>query len=123
MSSNFRNPNSAMICADFFGDEEHEVDDMLRLAGEFLAKLGVLRGDADRAGIEMADAHHDAAGGDQRAGAETEFFRAQQRGDRDIAAGFDLPVGLQNDAAAQIVQHQSLLRFGDAHFPRECRHI
>ena len=52
--------------AHFLGDEEHEVDDVLGLAGEFLAQLRVLRGDADRAGVQMADAHHDAAGGDQR---------------------------------------------------------
>ena len=37
----------------------------------------------------------------------------------DIAAGFDLAVGLQNDSAAQTVQHQRLLRFGNAQFPGE----
>ena len=103
--------------ADFLGDEEHEVDDVLRLAGEFLAKLGVLRGDADGAGVEVADAHHDAAGGDQRAGAEAEFLRAEQGADDDIAAGFQLAVGLQDDPPAKIVQDERLLRFGDAHFP------
>ena len=105
------------VFADFLGDEEHEVDDMLRLAGEFLAQLRVLRGDADRAGVQMADAHHDAAGGDQRPGAEAEFLGAEQRADDHIAAGFDLAIGLQNDPAAQVVQHQRLLRFGEAQFP------
>jgi len=56
------------IFAQLFGDEEHEVDHMLGFAGEFLAKVGVLRGDADGAGIQVADAHHDAAGGDERSG-------------------------------------------------------
>jgi hypothetical protein len=48
---------------------------------------------------------------------KAEFLGAEQRADDDIAAGFDLAIGLQNDPAAQIVQHQRLLRFGDAQFP------
>ena len=47
--------------AQLLGDEEHEVDDVLGLARELLAQLRVLRRDADRAGVEVADAHHDAA--------------------------------------------------------------
>ena len=30
-------------------------------------------------------------------------------------------VGLQHDAAAQVVQHQRLMRLGDAQFPRQAR--
>ena len=50
-----------MQLAHFLGDEAEEVDDELRLAGELLAQLRILRRDADRAGVEVADAHHDAA--------------------------------------------------------------
>jgi hypothetical protein len=39
----------------------HEVHHVLRLAGELVAQLRVLGGDADRAGVEVAHAHHDAA--------------------------------------------------------------
>ena len=42
----------------------------------------------------------------------------EQRGDRDVAAGLELAVGLDVDAAAQIVHHQHLLRLGEAEFPR-----
>ena len=42
------------------------VDHVLGLAGELLAQLRVLRGDAHRAGVQMAHPHHQAAGGDQR---------------------------------------------------------
>ena len=42
----------------------------------------------------------------------------EQRGDGDVAAGLQLAVGLHADAAAQIVHHQHLLRFGEAQFPR-----
>ncbi len=48
---------------DFLGDEAHEVDHVLGLAGEVAAQARVLGGHADRAGVEVADAHHDAARG------------------------------------------------------------
>ena len=86
---------------------------------KFFAQLRVLRGHADRAGVQMADAHHDAAQRDQRRGGKTKFLRAQQRGDDDVAAGLQLAVGLHGDAAAQIVQHERLMRFGQAQFPRK----
>ena len=88
---------------------------------ELLAQHRILRGDAHRAGIQMALAHHDAAHRHQRHGGEAELLRAQQRGDRHVAAGLQLAVGLHHDAAAQIVQHQHLLRFGEAQFPRNAR--
>ena len=66
--------STAFLLAHFFGDEPHEVHDMLGLAGEFLTQLRILGGYANWAGIEMAHAHHDAAGGYKRRGGETEFF-------------------------------------------------
>ena len=48
---------------------------------------------------------------------EAELLGPEQRGDDDVAAGLDLAVGLQNDPAAQVVEHQRLLRFGQAQFP------
>ena len=104
--------------AHFLRDEAHEVHDVLGLAGELRAQLRVLRGDADGAGVQMADAHHDAAERDERRGGEAEFLGAEQRGDDDVAAGLELAVGLDGDAAAQIVQHERLVRFGEAEFPR-----
>ena len=43
----------------------------------------------------------------------------QQRGDGDVAAGLELAVGLDDDAAAQVVEHQRLVRLGQAQLPRE----
>ena len=85
---------------------------------ELRAQRRILRGDAHRAGVQVALAHHDAAHGDQRRGGEAELLGAQQRGDGDVAAGLQLAVGLHADAAAQIVHHQHLLRFGEAQLPR-----
>ncbi len=103
--------------ADLLGDEEEEIDDVFGLAGELRAQRGILRGDADGAGVQMALAHHDAAHGDQRRGGEAELFGAQQRGDGDVAAGLQFAIGLHADAAAQIVHDQHLLGFGEAQFP------
>ena len=92
--------------------------DVRGIAGEFFAQFGILRRHADRAGVQMANAHHDATERHQRRGGKTKFLRAEQRGDDHVAAGLQLAVGLHGDAAAQIVQHQGLVRFGQAEFPR-----
>ena len=84
---------------------------------EALAQHRVLRRDADRAGVEMALAHHDAAGRDQRRGGEAELVGAQQRADDDVAAGAQAAIDLHRDAAAQPVQHQRLVGFGEADLP------
>ena len=55
---------------------------------------------------------------DERRGREAELLGAQQRGDHDVAAGLQLAVDLHDDAVAQVVQHQHLLRFGEAELPR-----
>ena len=107
--------------AHFLGDEEEKIDDVLGLAGEFAAQHRVLRRDADRARVEMALAHHDAAFDDQRRRREAEFVRAEHRADGDVAAGLHLAVDLHGDASAQPVQHQRLLRFREAQFPRRAR--
>ena len=117
ISSNVRKPSSRHQLAHFLGDEEEVVDDVLGLAGEALAQHRVLRRDADRAGVEVALAHHDAAGGDQRRGGEAELVGAEQRADDDVAPGAQPAIDLHRDAAAQAVAHQRLLRLGEADLP------
>src|SRR5690606_26999708 len=90
--------------ARFLGDKPHEVHDMLRLAGILFAEPRVLRGDAGRTRIQMANTHHDAAGGDERCGGETELLGAEQRGNNDVAAGLELAVGFDGDARAKIIE-------------------
>ena len=103
--------------AHFLGDEEEEIDDVLGLADEALAQHRVLRRDADRTGVEMALAHHDAARRDQRRRGEAELVGAEQRADDDVAAGAHAAVDLHGDARAQAVQHQRLMRLGEADLP------
>ena len=104
--------------AHVLGDEEEELDHVLGLAAEALAQLGILRRDADRAGVQVAGAHHHAAGRDQRRGREAHLVGAEQRGDDDVAARLQLAVGLHPDARAQVVQHERLLRLGEPDLPR-----
>src|SRR3546814_7783891 len=106
-----------------FRDEEEIVDDIFGLAGKARAQHRVLRRNADRAGVQMTFAHHDAPGGDQRRGCKAELVRAQQRADRDVAAGAKTAVHLPGDAAAQAVRSeehtselQSLMRTSYAIF-------
>ena len=117
ISSKLRIAERGHELAHFLGDEEEVVDDVLGLAGEALAQHRVLRRDADRAGVEVALAHHDAAGGDQRRGGEAELVGAEQRADHDVAAGADAAVDLHGDAAAQPVGDQRLVRLGEADLP------
>lgn len=107
--------------ADLLGDELEEVDDELGLAGEAVAEDRVLGGDADRAGVQVADAHHDAAGDHERRGRETELLGAEQRGDDDVTAGLELTVGLDDDPVAQAVEQQGLLRLGETELPGTAR--
>ncbi len=94
---------------------------VLGRAGELRAQHRVLRGDAHRAGVEVAFAHHQAAEGDQGRGREAELLGAQQRGDHHVAARLELPVRLKHHPAAQVVEHQRLMRLGDAQLPRQAR--
>ena len=84
--------------AHFFSHEEEVVDDVLGLARELLAQDRVLSGDADRAGVQVAFAHHDAAFNHQRCGGKAEFIGTQQGADDHVAAGFHLTVGLNANA-------------------------
>ena len=107
--------------AHLLGDEEEVVDDVFGQALEALAQHRILRGDADRAGVEVALAHHDAAGGDQGRGREAELVGAEQRRDHHVASRAQAAVGLERDAAAQAVEHERLLRLGEADLPRGAR--
>ena len=116
-----RKPSSREKFAHLFGDEHEEVLDEFRLAAETLAQHRVLRRDTHGAGVEVADAHHDAARDHQRCGGETELLATEQRGDNDVAARLELAVDLHDDAVAKTVEQQRLLGLGEAELPRCAR--
>ena len=107
--------------ADLHGDEVHEVDRVLRIAGKALAEFRILRGHAHRAGVQVADAHHDAPERHERRGGEAEFLGAEHRGNHHIATGLQLTIGLHHNAGPEVVQHERLMGFGEAELPRDAR--
>ena len=60
--------------AHFFCNKEEVVHHVLRLARELLAQRGVLRRHTDRAGVQVAFAHHDAAFDHEWCSGETKFI-------------------------------------------------
>ena len=92
---------------------------MFGLSGEFFAKDGILGRDADGAGVEVALAEHDAPHDDERGRREPELLSAEEACDGDVASGLELAVGLDDNAPAQVVHHEDLLRLGYAKLPGE----
>src|SRR5207244_8370933 len=88
------------------------------LAGETLAQLRVLSRNTNRTGVQVADTHHHATAHDQWRAGEPEFFGSEQRRDDDVPPGLELPITLHDDAVAQTILDQCLLRLGDAELPR-----
>ena len=107
--------------ANFFGNHAHEIDDVLRFAHESLAQLRVLRRNTNRAGIQMANAHHDTAHCHEWCGGKTKFLSAEQRSDDYIATGFQLAIGFDDDPRAEIVQDERLMCLCQAQLPRDAR--
>ncbi len=83
--------------AHFLSHEEEVVDHVFRRALEALAQNWILRRDTDGAGVEMALAHHDAAGGNDRRRRKAELVGSEQGTDDDVAAGLQATIDLQRD--------------------------
>src|SRR5258706_10186456 len=94
---------------------------MVRITAEFRAQSWILGSHADRTGVQVTDAHHDAAETHQRRRSKAKFLCSQQGRNHHIATGLELAVGFQNDAAAEIIEDQSLVRFSESEFPRHAR--
>ena len=108
------------VLADFLRDEPEEVLDELRLAREPLPKLGILRGDADGARIQMADAHHDAARRRRAARSRSRTLRrpcsAAITTSRPV---FIWPSTWTTMRSRKPVHAQHLLRLGEPQLPRD----
>ena len=103
------------------GEVEQIRLDVLRGRGELRAQLGTLGRDPDRAGVEVARAHHQAALGDQERGPERDLVGAEQRGRDDVTPGLQAAVDAQPHPAAQALGDEGLLRLGEAELPRHAR--
>jgi hypothetical protein len=105
------------VLANLLGEEEEKVDDVLRLAGETCAQNRILRSDANRTGVQVTLAHHDATHGNEGRCREAELFRPEQCSDHNVAARLQLSICLHLNARAQIVEQQNLLRLREAKLP------
>ena len=106
------------VFTDLLGDEGEEVDHVLGTAGELAPQLRILGGNTNWTGVQVADAHHDAALNHQRSGSKTKLLSTQQHRDHDITTGLELAIALHADAVAQPVEHQGLLGFSEPQLPR-----
>ncbi len=95
----------------------HKVDDILGITRKLLPQFGVVRRDADGARVKVADAHHDAAQGDERRRGKAVFLGAQERCNGHGAACHQLAVRLNDDPVSEIVQNQRLMRLRQSQFP------
>ena len=95
-------------------------DEVLGLAGEALAQPPDSGRDTDRHvfrwhfRIMMQPAEINGA-------VRGRIVEAEEEPDHDVAARSQSPVDLHRDAAAQVVQHQGLVRLGEADLPGEAR--
>ncbi len=114
-------PEGGEQTAHLLGDVAEEGLDELGLAGEPRPQQGVHRRHPHRAGVEVADPHHHAAGDDERRGREAELLRSQQRRDEDVTPGLHRAVDLHDDPVAQPVGHEGLLGLRETELPRGSR--
>ena len=99
-------------------DEPEVRLDHLGRARELRAQLRPLARDPDRARVEVARAHHQAALGDEQRRAERELVRAEQRRDDDVAPGLEAAVDPHAHPPAEAVRDECLLRLCEPELPR-----
>ncbi len=90
---------------------------MLRGSGELGPKVGPLGGDAGGAGVEMTLPRHVAPDRHQHRGPEAYLLRAEQDRGENIGRRLDAAIGAKLDTRSQTIQHERLLRLGQAKLP------
>ena len=105
------------VFAHLFSNVFEEVHDKLWLTAKSLPQLWILRSNAHRTCVQVANAHHDATTHHKRSRCETKFFSTKKRSDDDVSSSFHLPIGLHNNAIAKPIEQQRLLGFGKTEFP------
>ena len=86
-------------------NKSHKVNDIFRFSGKTLTKLRILGCDTNRAGIQVADTHHDASHGYKRSGCKTEFFRTKDGCNGNITAAHQFSVCLDPDLVTKAVHN------------------
>ena len=84
-------------------------------------ELLVLCGHPHRAGVQVALAHQDATQRDERARGDPPLLGPQEGRDRDVTAGAEETVRLEDDPVTQVVLHEDLVGLGEAELPGQAR--
>mmetsp|Transcript_17676 Transcript_17676/g.41550 ORF Transcript_17676/g.41550 Transcript_17676/m.41550 type:complete len:260 (+) Transcript_17676:2909-3688(+) len=97
---------------------KHEVvDNVLRQTLKLLPQNWILRCNADRTGVEVALAHHDAAHGNERCSGKAKPLCAKKCCNHHITARPELAISLQGHTAPQAIENQGLMCFGQTNLP------
>mmetsp|Transcript_53181 Transcript_53181/g.94974 ORF Transcript_53181/g.94974 Transcript_53181/m.94974 type:complete len:304 (-) Transcript_53181:1972-2883(-) len=107
------------VGTDLLSHHEEVVDNMLRCTIKLFTEDRILGSNTNWAGVQVALAHHGATHSNQGGSRETELISAKHAGNHDITASAKLSVGLQDNAATQVVQDQSLMGFSQTQLPRQ----
>ena len=99
------------------GNEEHEAFDIFRLAGKVLSQFRILCGNAHRAVVVVAQAHHFTSQCNERCSGKAKFFSTKDAGKGHIGAVHEFAVGFQAHTRTQVVGDQRLMCFRQAEFP------
>ena len=67
----------------------------------------------------MTLAHHDTSHCDERSCGETPLLCTEQTGDGDVPASPQLPISLDNNPPAKVIEDEGLMRFGKTKLPWE----
>ena len=102
------------IFPDLFRQELKEVDNVVSLSGVAGTKLGVLACDPNRAGVQVAGAHQDAALNHQRSSGKAILLSTEQCGNYNVTTGLHGAINLNRDAVAQSIEKQGLLSLSKA---------
>ncbi len=120
-SSRLRNPSSARISRTSSARNSKKLTTNSGLPLNRDRSSGVLRGNTNRAGVQVANTHHDAAGNNQRCSREAVFLATQQGSNDNVASSLELTVNLNHHTVTETVEHEGLLGLGEAKFPGHTR--
>ena len=99
-------------------DELHEVNDILWLSCEALSKKRVLCSDSYRAGILVADTHHNAAHCDKRSCSKAVLLCAEHCGYSHVTACHKLTICLDDYLFTKTISDKSLMSLRYTELPR-----
>ena len=102
-------------------DKAHEIHYVFRFARKALAKFRILSRHTCRAGIQIADTHHDTAHGHKGSCRKSKLLRAKHCCDRHVTTTHQLTIRLHTHLFPQTIHDQCLVCLGQSELPRKTR--